>query len=219
MCVPVCPRVCAQGARAGEAKGGRFCSGWLPASPAPFPLGLLLSPARILSQAPGAAPSFHPRPRPPPTPGVEAAAPSRPREEGSAPLGSAPLRAPPRGHAAPLPRRYERCPSPRRPTRSLSASRGLRAAPRPSASLRDGVGGGKRRHRKARRLCEIRPLPQPWGRGWRGRRPAAGRDWDTCCRPWCSPPWPSWGPAAPAPRRKVRQTVDGKGLGHLLGAG
>lgn len=92
ICARLCPRLCAQGARAEEAKGGRFCGGWLPASPAPFPLGPLFAPARILSQAAGAAPS--PQPRPPPTPGVEAAAPSRPREESSAPPAPRPSAGP-----------------------------------------------------------------------------------------------------------------------------
>lgn len=155
----VCPRVCAQRGAGGGGERGRFCSGWLPASPAPFPLGLLLAPARILSQAAGAAPSPQPRPRPPPTPGVEAAAPrraqpSRPWEEGSASPGSAPLRAPSRGHAAPLFPRYERCASPRRPPRSLSTSWGLRAAPL-RVPPRPAVGRGwrrERRHRKAPRL-------------------------------------------------------------------
>lgn len=197
------PAAVRAGGAGGGGERGRFCGGWLLASPAPFPLGLLLALARILSQAAGAAPSPQPRPRPPPTPGVEAAAPSCPREESSAPR----LRAPPRGHAAPLPTRSERSPSPRRPPRSLSslsAWRGLRAAQRSE------VGRGRlRRHRKAPRLRQTPPLPRPWGRGWRGQRPAAGWDWDTCCRRWCSPPWPSWGLAAPAPRRKVRRWVDG----------
>lgn len=145
-----CARGCARRGRGrGRRKGAGSAAGG--SQPPPPPSLWVRSSLRLAfyrrrpAQPP--LPKPRPRPRPPPTPGVEAAAPSRPREEGSAPPGSAPLRAPPRGHAAPLPPRYERCPRPRRPPRSLSASRGLRAAPRPSASLRarrrDGAGGGR----------------------------------------------------------------------------
>lgn len=101
------------------------------------------------------------------------------------------------------------------PPSASAASRpaALRAAwaPGGGSALRPEVGRGRhRRHRKAPRLRDTAPLPRPWGRGWRGQRPAAGWDWDTCCRRWCSPPWPSWGPAAPAPRRKVRRWMDAR---------
>lgn len=214
--VRVCPRVCAQRGAGRGGERGPVLQRVAPSLPRPLPSGSAPRSGSHFIEAAGAAPS--PRPRPPPTPGVEAATPSRPWEEGSASPGSAPLRAPPRGHAAPLFPRYERCASPRHPPRSLSTSRGLRAAPRSSApGGGTGLAEGEAAQESSAVLIDYPALLRPWGRGWRGRRPAAGWDWDTCCRLWCSPPWPSWGLAALAPRHKVRRGVDGEGPGKSPG--
>lgn len=94
---------------------------------------------------------------------------------------------------------------PSRPRESIS----LRRAPRPSApghAVPLPPPGQRSRPPRSLSASGKRRSPlRPWGRGWRARRPAAGWDWDTCCTPWCSPRWPSWGPAGPAPPRKVRQ--------------
>lgn len=197
---PTSARACARGcARRGRGRRRRKGAGSAAggSQPPPPPSLWVRSSLRLAfyRRRPAQPPLLSPGPRPPP--GWRQ--PRRAARGKKAALRR--LRAPPRGHAAPLLARPERSPSPRRPPRSLSARRGLRSAP--------GAGTGPvQAAQESSAAPPDCPAARPWGRGWRAQRPAAGWDWDTCCRPWCSPPWLSWGPAAPAPRRKVRRWMD-----------